>query len=367
MILTKVDYQLHAAEGEQWSIKDVNLGKINLITGLNATGKTRLAGLISNMARTLAGQTTSPKDGKWVLEFKDPGAKQSYTYRLHVENKHILQEELFEDNVSLLKRREGAGEIFSCVQDKMVSFNPPPERLTPHVRRDVKEFPFLEALLTWAHDFFAYTFTDTAPNPVRNRPGREPLMENLGTTPYLLVEALKKPGVRESIIKEFSSIGYPVEKVDVKPVDIPGMSPPPLLSVVREKDLSHATGQDTMSQGMYRAFSLIVILEYLVRADIRCTLVIDDLGEGLDFRKAAAITKLLLEKLRDSKVQLIATSNERTIINGVPLEVLNILERDGHRVRSYNVLNSKEYFEEFKITGLTNFDFFSGGMYKSGE
>jgi len=88
--------------------------------------------------------------------------------------------------------------------------------------------------------------------------------------------------------------------------------------------------------------------------------------EFVDLVVAAVIKNQeeLLKKLENSKIQLIATSNDRFLINAVDVRCLNLLERNGHTVNSYNYLNSKETFEEFKITGLNNFDFFMSKMYR---
>jgi hypothetical protein len=249
----------------------------------------------------------------------------------------------------------------------MTSFSPPKNQITPHVRRDIKEFPFLEEVLTWAENFYGYMFTNTTPKQVAVPSPSESLLENLGATPYILADALKSREIRDAIIHDFSSIGYPIENLDVIARKTNGFSGDRLISVVKEKGLSYTTEQDDMSQGMFRAFSLVVILEYLLRLDKECTVVIDDLGEGLDYERSNAITGLLLKKLENSKIQFIATSNDRFMINAMDIEHLNLLERNGHVVESYNYLNSKEMFEEFKVTGLNNFDFFMGKMYKDTE
>jgi len=43
---------------------------------------------------------------------------------------------------------------------------------------------------------------------------------------------------------------------------------------------------------------------------------------------------------------------------------LNVLDRQGHIVNSYNYRNSQQKFEEFALTGLSVFDFYSHKMYK---
>ena len=122
-----------------------------------------------------------------------------------------------------------------------------------------------------------------------------------------------------------------------------------------------------MSQGMYRAFSLIIIVEYLLRLKKECTVVIDDLGEGLDFERSSKLTKIMIDKIKNSTIQLIMTSNDRFLINSVDIKYLNLLERKAHLVESFNIKNSRKLFEDFKYTGLNNFDLFSGKMYKSNE
>ncbi|MBN1383508.1 MAG: hypothetical protein JW983_01330 [Elusimicrobia bacterium] len=52
------------------------------------------------------------------------------------------------------------------------------------------------------------------------------------------------------------------------------------------------------------------------------------------------------------------------MINNFNLEDINILERRGHEVKAYNYTNSKDLFDEFKLTGLNNFDLFSSRVNK---
>lgn len=367
MILKKIDFRERRGKDVYWQIKNVNLSMFNLIIGLNATGKTRLVNTIANFAKTLSGKISYLKEGKWNIEFQNPIGNTVYQYNLEVEDNVVLFEEMIKDKDVLLKRQKEDGEILSKIQEKMIGFSPPKNQLTPHVRRDIKEFPFLEELLNWAENFYGYMFTNTTPKQVAPPSSSGSLLENLGTIPYILANALKNREIQETIIHDFSSIGYPVENLEVIAGKSNGFTGDRLISVVKEKGLSYATEQDDMSQGMFRALSVVVILEYLLRLDKECTVVIDDLGEGLDYERSNAVIALLQEKLKNSKIQFIATSNDRYLINAVNIESLNLLERSGHVVNSYNYANSKEAFEEFGITGLNNFDFFMGRMYKDGE
>jgi len=183
----------------------------------------------------------------------------------------------------------------------------------------------------------------------------------------VLERALKDKYIRKSIIEDFTYIGYPINKVSVKSTLVSGIPNPVLMTSVQENDLECEIEQPTMSQGMYRAFSMIIILNYILNQQKKCTIVIDDIGEGLDFERSSALTKLLIKKLEGTEIQMIMTSNDRFLINTVPLRYLNVLERKSHVVKSYNYHNSKKIFDDFKYTGLNNFDLLSSEMFRPNE
>ena len=87
----------------------------------------------------------------------------------------------------------------------------------------------------------------------------------------------------------------------------------------------------------------------------------DDFGEGLDFERSRTLIDLLRSKAHNSEasIQLIMTTNDRFVMNNIPLEEWTVLQRVGHQVRVRNYGNSKQIFDEFKYTGLNNFDFFA--------
>ncbi len=368
MILTKLNYRENEGKDTYWEINNLNFGMLNLIVGMNATGKTRLVNLISNLAKILSKKIQIYRDGCWDLEFKK-SEKEKYKYKLKIEKREIVYEEIKKGNTILLKREYEKGKIYSFKSSKKISISPPKTELVVHVRRDVKEFPFLEDILEWANSFLGYKFTAARPNEILVLIGENQigLLEDLGKTPYLLKKALKFEGIENSIIKDFSSIGYPINKINVKTLFVPGSPNPALITSVKENDLKCEIDQRSMSQGMFRALSLIVILNYLLKEKKQCTIVIDDLGEGLDFQRSSELTKLLVKKLEGTNIQMIMTSNDRFLINSVNYRNINLLERVGHIVETYNYQNNRKVFDEFKYTGLNNFDLFSGKMYKSEE
>ncbi|MBC8384216.1 MAG: ATP-binding protein [Candidatus Cloacimonetes bacterium] len=368
MILSKLNFIEHKSENNYWEIKNLNFNMINLVVGLNATGKTRLVNIISNLAKIISKKRMNLLDGNWLLEFKKTN-NTTYKYELEVKNKKVKFEQIKVGKIVVLKRENNFGKIYSHKFKTKIEIHPPADELTLHVRRDVKEFPFLEDLFLWANNFLGYRFTGARPDlvivPISTE--QKDYLEDLGATPYLLKKAINDKNFVNAIIKDFSSIGYPIDKVKVKSTIATGIPNDILISIVKEKDLKCETDQTKMSQGMYRAFSLIIIVEYLLRLKKDCTVVIDDLGEGLDFERSSKLTKIIIDKIKNSTIQLIMTSNDRFLINSVDIKYLNLLERNGHLVESFNVKNSRKLFEDFKYTGLNNFDLFSGKMYKSNE
>ena len=66
---------------------------------------------------------------------------------------------------------------------------------------------------------------------------------------------------------------------------------------------------------------------------------------------------MVREKAERSSVQLVLSTNDRFVMNRVPLEEWSVLQREGATVRVRNYENTREIFEEFKLTGMSNFDF----------
>jgi hypothetical protein len=77
--------------------------------------------------------------------------------------------------------------------------------------------------------------------------------------------------------------------------------------------------------------------------------------------------KTLIAKAQKTKMQLLMASNDRFVMNSVPLKFWTLLDRSGSNVHVYNEGNSKKVFENFKFTGLNNFDFLATDFIRSEE
>jgi predicted site-specific integrase-resolvase len=121
---------------------------------------------------------------------------------------------------------------------------------------------------------------------------------------------------------------------------------------------------------MFRALSLIIQITYLeFKQKEQITILIDDIGEGLDFERANNLIKYLIKIAEKQKnnIQLIMTTNDRLVMNSVALEYWIILGKDNQgNIDFYNYSNNKITFDKFKRIGLSNFDFFTSKYYKQG-
>jgi hypothetical protein len=155
-------------------------------------------------------------------------------------------------------------------------------------------------------------------------------------------------------------LDYYVEELGVKPpvsIRVSGLPGELVGLYVKEKDLPGITDQHSMSQGMFRALSLLIQVNYSRMTGKSTCILIDDIGEGLDFDRSCRLIELLREKARTSNIQLVLSTNDRFVMNHVPLEEWSVVQRKGNHVRVLNFENSRELFEEFKFTGLSNFSF----------
>ena len=361
MFLKRISYKELIGKPEEWSINDVILSKESLIVGSNATGKTRCINIITALAHLLSGKSQHIINGIWNCEFEKDDNK--YKYYLEIENKKIKKEELILGRKKLINRSMSGSYIhaFKNGTGKSIrnQYYPPEDKITITVQRDKKHFPFLEELHDWAANFYAYTFSAVRPNDIVVPGSYEGILQTLSSVSYLLIETLEKPNntIPNQIMDDLRIVGYDIDKILVTKKMIANMAPNIFISSLKEKDLKCNTEQTIMSAGMFRAFSILAIVNYLIAEKKTGTIVIDDLGEGLDFERSSRLTELIFSKIEQSPMHLIVSTNDRFLMNKVPIKNWNILEREGHSVKAYNYNNSKKIFDDFKYTGLNNFDF----------
>lgn len=381
MILTEIEFSQFEGKPKEWKLENCTLNKINLIAGKNATGKTKLLTIIRVLSNILSGKRTIQTllgNGNYKVTFNKDGKK--VVYILKYGEGHVLEENLFIDSKNLLNRSiDGEGKIFFSKVGKgdYVNFHTPTKDVAAFVRRDKIQHDFLEALYEWGNNLIFFYFGTSLGKEVfqifvktdEERPDKYDVKDT-NLAPVIFKRGMDKFGdsFKTSIIKDMARIAYPLNDIKIGPLEsirIDGNFPSTLPEgiLLEESDLPGKTDQIDISQGMYRALVVIIIINYVKFYKEPSCVLIDDIGEGLDFERSSGLIKLLIEKSKNLNSQLIMSTNDRYVMNNVPLEDWSIIQRQGNRSIMINYKNSPKIFDEFESTGLSNFDFFSSNYY----
>jgi hypothetical protein len=376
MILQSLSYLEFENDSRRWELENFDLNTINLLVGKNASGKTRITNVIYGFAGFFLNSRIPVRFGQYKTCFKHDG--KTYIYDIYIDNGVITKELLTIDSDIFIERYKN-GEGFICnAQNERQSFKIPTDELIS-TRKDEKNYPFLNLFYDWAVLVRLFKFTSE-----RTKQTISIVDTNTPHTPqFNLKETDKAIGVlslglqkygdafKNSIIADFNKIGYNISSISIGKLVTIEMDDVIRGSVegilVQEKDLKIVTDQVGMSDGMFRALSIILHFNYYNFEGTHGCVIIDDIGEGLDYERSTNLIQLLIEKAEDnSLIQLIMSTNDKFIMNETKLEYWQIVSRNGSLVKLYNQKNNQEIFDQFKYTGLNNFDFFSTDFYKTG-
>lgn len=343
MILKSFKYSTH-----DWSIDSLTVGKTNLIVGKNATGKTRTMYALSRTLRIISQTAEIENDDNFTagLLFEDNGREIILIIRII--DRKIENEILIIDGEEIIKRDTKSASIRGEIA------NPPTNALLLHVRRDINEFPDIENIIDWASRAIGRSFIET------DTPNDEQLCE--------LVESFSD-AMRQNVVSMANEVGFPITEVDTfrntlrsalkKGAKVPNGLEKMQFLVFKEKNVPPYLAYSELSEGMRRTVLLLILIEHFVNNSEGAFLAIDDLGEGLDYTRATKVGRLLFDTCREHGIQLVAASNEEFMMNIVDIDCWNILVRHGQTVKSFTKDDAPELFEEFRFSGLDNFDFFT--------
>lgn len=359
MILKSIKYK----EQDGWSIEGrggvpLNLGQINLITGQNATGKTNTVERIRNAARLIAGIINPlPFPDSYVLFDLVFENDETINYYLKFSSEEIQEILKINDNLKLDRQK---GQLFYEEEGRFLSFQGRKGELAI-TKGDSLQQPFFDKVHNWAVNVLHYKFGGHMGRNlnVPNITSKESLFVNL---PFVCERGNEEFGNKydNSIIEDLNSIGYEIsEIIYVTDGDV-------IIVGVQEKSLEKMTRHYQMSQGMFRVFSLFVQLNYSLLSKQPSLILIDDIGEGLDYERSKKLIDLIIKKVEGTQVQLIMTTNDRFVMNKVPLKYWQVIKREKNKSVFYNYENSKQTFDDFALTGLSNFDFFATEFFIKG-
>jgi energy-coupling factor transporter ATP-binding protein EcfA2 len=369
MRLTNFRYVQSEDEPGEWVLDGLTLGAMNLLVGKNASGKSRTLSVIHLLARLIAGDSKITfKSAHFSALFDHNGERLHYELNIH--DFKVLAEEFSVGAATRLRRGAGGIGLLHAVKlDKEIEFQSPEQELAAVARRDSLQHPFFEPLHEWGKSLRFYPF-GTALG--RDRFGLlvKDFNVEIDDRDSNNVIAIFRKGCadfpdsfKQEVVSDMKAIDYDIDDVGLmSPGSIKMLTqfPGELRTLfVKERTLDIPTEQVDMSQGMFRVLSLLIQLNYSKIAQRSTTVLIDDIGEGMDFERSCALINLLMAKYNGSNIQLIMATNDRFVMNTVPLETWSILQRSGHCCRVFNHDNSTHAFDEFKFTGLNNFDFFA--------
>lgn len=372
MKLNKISYK----KEKKWEYNDLELKDINLIVGKNAAGKTRTLSSIVNLLNFILQHLEKEFEilGEYKVEFEDNGTIYYYELNSCMENNSlkILKEILYNgDKEYLIRKNDGTGQIFSEQENKMLEFSIDTNIPAIFAKRDKLHHKVLDRIISWCQTNMYCKFgSELGKTKGLNERHLEDIYDYSFENAEQLVRNLKislekreyKEEFKEKLLKQMAYLGYDIESIKfVKYANgVYGIA-------LHEKDIKNNINQLEMSQGMFRAFSLIthsLINLYEHKVNL---MVIDDIGEGLDYERATKLIKLIIENAQESGSQLLMATNDRHIMNKTPLKYWQVIKREKDKIKFYSYKNNKEIFDEFEFTGLSNFDFFSTEFYAEND
>jgi len=376
MYLQSFTFRENAGQNIEWLIDNVSLGEINLVVGKNSSGKTRTLNALSDLVSMLRGKgTTASGPVTYELLFRNEENLMRYELEYNLET--IKSERLYVGEELVLERSAGGTGIVKYEATPgsiFLEFEIPHDQLACFAKRDRLQHPFIEIIHGWAISLRRFDFSgDLGKTRYALKSSFEAREMDWSITTNSLVPVIhvaeeEHPDFRDIVLKDMQQIGYDLEDFGIIHFSerFSQISQDRYAVYTSEKGLEKQVTQRDMSQGMFRAFSVLVQVNYYILSGQKGFVIIDDIGEGLDFTRAKQLVQVLISKAKESGIQLIMSTNDSFIMNAVDIENWAVIMREGHKISLYNYENSREIFEEFKFTGLNNFDFYASEFFRSG-
>lgn len=354
MRLTKLSYKT-----DGWELENIEFENVSLIVGKNSTGKSKTIAAIDLLVKILTQKINlTHYSQEWFIEFINTnGDRIRYSFKTYQNENSVSEESLYINDLPILLRDTSDKALFKNAKTKeFEEIFPPESKLALHTSRDIHKFPYFEDIISWAEQSYGFRFGNVSP---LNSFGKDdynlltPIEETTELYKVLVKETDNK--IADKICDSLNIIGFPIVSIELV---TPNHSDVNIL-LIREQGMPNIIQFNRLSQGLFRCLSLLIFIEYLIVKKQPSSIIIDDLCEGLDYERATKLGKLVFEKCLKNGIQLIATSNDAFLMDVVDLKYWNVLQRKGAIVTSINAKTNPALFENFKFTGLSNFDFFA--------
>lgn len=342
MILLSFSYKTNG-----WELKEMSaLQMTNLLVGKNASGKSRVIKALLNVTNYIQLKTTPFGVNSFITklvfqEAVDSNSLLEYNFEIH--NGTIVTERLITNGVKIIERNINKAYLYN------EEINPPSSKLVVQVRRDKSLYPQIEEIMEWVEGVTVICCSDI--NPFTLIIGSSKFINPLDFDD--LVGLMSKDD-KNNVIENARALGY-----DITGISLIKASQDISIVAVKERHIREAILSFNLSSGMMRVLYLLCFLEFAKHKKHNSLLLIDDLGEGLDYSRAIHLGRLVFDTCEETGLQLIASSNDSFLMDVIDLSKWQILRRKYSKLSVVNQVCQPELFAQFRMTGLSNFDFFS--------
>jgi predicted ATP-dependent endonuclease of OLD family len=376
MKLIAFEYSQFENQLREWKIvEEFSLNDINLFVGQNATGKSRLLSVISGLSDIFSRlERVNFKSGKYKATFLHDDKEMVYS--LYYEDSQIISEYFYVNGELLLERNaDGIGRIKSYQFNDYMNVQVENNVAVVFTKRDPIQHPFLEYVYQWGLHLLYYQFASSLGKDQVTAFVKKDKEQDINLRDFRNVTTIFKKGSEKfsdrfanTIINDMKYIGYDLEEIKIGPaysINIStSLNTEPYVILVRESGLASEIDQFDMSLGMFRALSIIIQINYSLMAKKTSCILIDDIGEGLDYERSVKLIDIIMHKAKENSIQLLMATNDRFVMNKVPFKYWCLLDREGNQVKVFNYANSRDLFDKFEAKGLNNFDLLTSKYYK---
>lgn len=372
-MLQEISYSEYPKTERHWKVA-LKLGPVALLVGQNASGKSRTLAVIKSFAELVSGRKQLA-ESTFAARFQFD--TREYSYSLSIHDGVVSNEKLCIDGETYLERSSEMGHLYSEALERNLDFQVAAGTPAVHAKFDLIQHPYLAPLRHWADRLRFYPFGTPMGRQVvglvADDVARPVDLNNCDEIIGVYRQGEKEfPGqFNKRIVADMRKLGYKIRTLGID--EIPDVRPSvklpskPVGFYAQETGVRRLVWQLSMSQGMFRVLSLLIHFNYNELSQQASMIVIDDVGEGLDFERSQTLVKLLYERCSKSKIQLLMATNDRFIMNAIPLQSWHITHRSPSGVRTMDVHSHPELIQEYEDLGLSNFDFFQSNARGTGR
>lgn len=329
-----------------WALDKVSFGNLNLIVGRNAVGKSKTLNALVLFVRFLNGDVNAMTPSHWCKAEFMTDDNTILTYGYDYTDNVITDETLYKGSDKIISRNKEHTYIGTTAAEVY----PPANKLCVQSQRDTKNYPEFESIMQWAEKLKGYSFSELSSTKSLEIPSM--FNENIEFSD--MFETLDKIDEKKKfVIDKMKELDYKIDSIEL--VQISKYN----IAVIREHGINTPLFSALLSNGMLRVLYIFAYMAYLSTEQGARTLLVDDLGEGLDFSRSSKLSKIIFDYCEAHDIQLIVTSNDNFLMNTVNLDYWVILQRDGEHTTGISKNTHPDMFLKFKKMGLNNFDMLS--------